>query len=180
MGESDTLLNASVGAVVSLATSFVPFSPVIGGAVAAYLERGDRRAGVRVGALSGLLYMLPMALFGLLVMLFVTGLFVTDGAGVALLFLVPLIGLFVLYSVGLSALGGIIGVYVREETEIGDGRRGTTPGRPPEWASRRSDDGRADRDIDPSRRSDTDVRGGERRPEDDRTTRRERERDERY
>lgn len=110
--ERSTLLNALIGAVVSVVTAFLPFSPVLGGAVAGYLERTD---GVRVGALSGVFATIPVAL----IVFLAAGLFfiVPDPLAAGGLFLlVALAVLFVaLYTVGLSALGGVLGVYIRRE-----------------------------------------------------------------
>nr|WP_310918613.1 DUF5518 domain-containing protein [Haloarcula sp. S1CR25-12] len=44
MGEHDTLLNAVIGVVASVVLGFVPFSTVLGGAVAGYLEGGTTTA----------------------------------------------------------------------------------------------------------------------------------------
>jgi hypothetical protein len=161
MGESDTLLNAAVGAVVALVTSFLPFSTVLGGAVAGYLKRGDRRAGAAVGALSGLLYMVPLALFGVLLLLVLSVPAVAERAGFALLFLVPVVGFLLVYTVGLGALGGVIGVYVRDETDIGGPPRRGSPGHPSEWPERRRDAG-SDEWADERTRDRPDARSDER------------------
>lgn len=114
----NTLMNALIGAAATVFLSFVPFSPVLGGAVAGYLQEGD---GVRVGAISGVLAAIPLALIGLLAFLVLVGVAVGGpGAGivwVGLLFLVMLAFL-AAYTVGLSALGGILGVYLRRETDL--------------------------------------------------------------
>ncbi|WP_259533135.1 DUF5518 domain-containing protein [Halalkaliarchaeum sp. AArc-CO] len=108
----DTLINALIGAVVTIVTSFVPFSPILGGGVAAWLENGDRTDGTKVGALSGALIsllLLPLLFVGLVlapidfgftfvIMLFV----VTFGAA---------------YLIGFGALGGYLGAYIRDEHE---------------------------------------------------------------
>ena len=110
--DGDTLINALIGAVVTIVTSFVPFSPILGGGVAAWLEKGDRTEGTKVGALSGALIsllLLPLLFIGLVlapidfgftfvIMLFV----VTFGAA---------------YLIGFGALGGYLGAYIREEHE---------------------------------------------------------------
>jgi hypothetical protein len=128
MGQGDTLLNALIGAGVTVVLSFSGFSPLLGGAAAGYLQREDRREGARVGAISGALAALPF--LGLMIILFgFFGLFAAGspgGAGIMLVF-----GLFALlfglaWSVGLSAVGGYLGVYVAEETDIGGAARGTT------------------------------------------------------
>ena len=124
MAEGDTLVNALIGAVVALVLSFLPLSPMLGGAVAGYLEGGDRDDGVRVGAIAGVIVFLPLVGFG--VLLFGFGAFFLVGgfparAGVAALVLLVLFGLVLLglYTVGLSALGGWLGNYVRYDTDLG-------------------------------------------------------------
>ncbi len=112
-----SLRPALIGAVVSVVLSFIPFSPVLGGTVAGYLHERD---GVRVGAISGVLAAIPLAL---LVFLFfgVFGVFaISPGGGVGVpggFILVLLVGMLVavLYTVALSALGGFLGVYLADE-----------------------------------------------------------------
>jgi hypothetical protein len=129
MAEGDTLLNALVGAVVSVVVSFVPFSPVLGGAVAGYLQAGDSSDGLRVGAVAGFLAGIPI-LVAALALAFVLG-FVGFGAMTmdpqagagTLLFAVfgvvaTLLG--ALYTVGLSAAGGWLGNYVATDTDLLD------------------------------------------------------------
>jgi hypothetical protein len=123
---SDTWVNAVIGALVNVVlTPAIPLAPVLGGAAAGYLEADGRAAGLRVGALSGVLAVIP-----LLLLFFVLGnlLFVVAGAvvgappGLAELGGLVLVvgGLFALiYTVGLAALGGWLGVYVRQETGLG-------------------------------------------------------------
>lgn len=136
--ERSTLVNALLGAVVAVVLSFVPFSPALGGAVAGYLQGRD---GPRVGGLSGLLAAVPIALFGVLAVVFLS-FFVAVGPGAS-----PLRGLVVLslflfvgvlmlatFSVVLGAAGGVLGVALAER--YADGRRrsrrtadeSTTPG----------------------------------------------------
>lgn len=113
-----TLVNALVGAVVTVVTAFLPFSPVLGGAVAGYLQGADRRTGLRVGAYSGLVVSIPAFL---LVVLAVT-VFVAFPVGVpargavAVLVFAVVIGLVVVaYFAGLSALGGYVGAAIAED-----------------------------------------------------------------
>ncbi|MDG5758005.1 DUF5518 domain-containing protein [Natronococcus sp. A-GB1] len=109
---TSTALNAVLGGVVGIVLSFVPLSPVLGGAVAGYLEGGDTDDGLRVGALAGLVVLLPLSVIGFF-LLFLLG-FGANSAVLGLLGLVAL--LFVtIYTVGLSALGGVIGVYAESE-----------------------------------------------------------------
>jgi ABC-type sugar transport system permease subunit len=102
--------NALIGAVVSVVLSFIPFSPVIGGAVAGYLEGED---GVKVGGISGALAAIPM------ILVFVVGVsifaIVPEGSAMGFLVIVGLVGLIaLLYTVLLSALGGFVGVYLAD------------------------------------------------------------------
>ncbi len=62
MSTDNTLLNAVIGAIATFGLSFTGISPVLGGALAAYLEGGDTGDGLRVGALSGLIAALPLGL----------------------------------------------------------------------------------------------------------------------
>jgi|GEM_PF-557057 len=146
MGESDTLLNAGIGAVVTIVTSFLPFSPVLGGAVAGYLQGGTRTEGAKIGGISGAISLLPMLFFGFIVVLFLFGAAPSEG-GIAFVFLLLVVGTFVVaYTIGLGALGGYIGVYVLDETDIGrdaDRGAGRVPG---ESYSQDEQWGRADRD----------------------------------
>ena len=120
MAEGDTLVNAAIGAVVSIVLSFLPVSPAFGGAVAAYLQGGSREEGTRVGALSGAIAALPIAfLFAV-----VGGIFLGLGVGLsgprvsflgfAVLFVVVFV-VAVVYSAVLGAIGGYAVVYLVEE-----------------------------------------------------------------
>ncbi|MFU8866628.1 DUF5518 domain-containing protein [Natronococcus sp.] len=109
---TSTALNAVIGGAVGIVLSFVPLSPVLGGAVAGYLEGGDTDDGLKVGALAGLVALLPIALIGFF-LLFLLGF----GGTPAAFGILGLVGLFfvAIYTVGLGALGGVIGVSVEEE-----------------------------------------------------------------
>jgi hypothetical protein len=120
MAEGDTLINAGIGLVASIVLSFLPFSPLLGGAVAGYLEGGDGRDGLRVGAISGALGLVVGAV---VLVLFVVGFGVVfSGApspqagllgSLSLVFFVVGSVVGVVYLLGLSALGGAIGNYVK-------------------------------------------------------------------
>lgn len=117
-GEStpSTALNALIGGVVTVGTAlFVPFSPVVGGGVAGFLESGDTDAGLKVGAIAGLLATVPLVVVVLLaaaVVPYVLPIRGGVGIGVVGLLVVLLVGA---YTVGLSALGGVLGTYLRRE-----------------------------------------------------------------
>lgn len=117
MSEGDTLLNAVLGAAVTVVLSFLGVSPLLGGGVAGYLQRGTRTDGAKVGALSGAIATLPVLLFavlfvGVFAVAVVGG--VPGGPELVILLLVafPFV---VVWHVGLGAVGGYLGVYVYEE-----------------------------------------------------------------
>lgn len=111
MGEGDTLVNAAIGALVSVILSFLPFAAILGGALAGFLQRRDVSGGAKVGALSGFLAAIPI-----LLLLAVLGAFVPfTPAELAVPSSIVLVVLFVVvvgYFVGASALGGAIGGYL--------------------------------------------------------------------
>ncbi|WP_434521519.1 DUF5518 domain-containing protein [Halorubrum sp. AS12] len=125
MAPEDTLRNAVIGAVASVLLTFTGISPLLGGAVAGYLNSdgtADSGDGLRVGALSGFIASVPIA--GLLLLVLV--LFPFFGFfGFPIEFSLVAGSLFVFgaiavvastaYTVVLSALGGLLGVYLKEE-----------------------------------------------------------------
>lgn len=112
--DPDSTTLAIIGAVVTVVTSFVPFSPVLGGTVSGYLQGGDAGDGARVGAYAGLAAAVPFALLAL----FVLGGFSIAAVELGLGGLGVFVGLALVFSlfvsvaylVGLSALGGYLGV----------------------------------------------------------------------
>jgi len=122
MGAGDTWFNALIGAVVTVVTSFTVISPILGGAVAGYLNRRD---GMRAGALSGVIASIPLLgiifLIGsVFVFLPFAGPEMMSGSGMMFGLAGVLVAVFVffvvlLYGVALGALGGAIGQYVYEE-----------------------------------------------------------------
>ena len=130
-------VNALLGAVVMTVFSWIPFAPVVGGALSGYLEAGDAHAtgpasrrGVRVGALAGVLTTIPavlvLAFVGSLVTVGWFGMSTSGGMGPRVSLGLPVfawgLAMFVLvfalvYHVGLSALGGWLGaeLAVRED-----------------------------------------------------------------
>lgn len=120
MEDSDILTHALIGAVVTTVLSwFVPLAPIAGGAVTAYFQSADEETGVRSGALSGLIALVPLGLLGLAIVGFV-GIFTLDPTGTAVSLVVVIVALLVgsLYVVGLSALGGYLGAYLVKEYEL--------------------------------------------------------------
>ncbi len=115
MTTDNTLLNALIGAVATLLLSFTGISPVLGGAVAGYLEGGESDDGLRVGAISGAIASLPvlglLALFLFLVPI-APDLGVVVGSAVLLL---AVIAVAFAYTIALSAVGGLLGVYLKRE-----------------------------------------------------------------
>ena len=126
MGDGDTGLNALIGAVVTVLTTFTGLAPLLGGAVAGYLNRRD---GVKVGALSGVIASVPV-----LIVAFVLGsMFAfmpfmgnTMGAGpgpgfagaMGIVAITFGLGFVLAYTVGLGALGGYLGEYLYREDVI--------------------------------------------------------------
>jgi hypothetical protein len=137
-------VNALLGAVVMVVFSWIPFVPVVGGALSGYLEAGERdatrsvtRRGIRVGALAGLLAAIPALLvIGLVGSLFTVGwvgLVASNGGGPGVALGLPLFAwvvvafivvVAVLYHVALAALGGWLGA---ELAARDDRRFDTTP-----------------------------------------------------
>lgn len=123
MVERDEVWHAGIGAVVTIVLSFTGFSALLGGGIAGYLQRAPPRSGARVGAISGGLAIVPM----LLVFVLGFGLFVAQpsslgAGGMELAFiLLVLFPLLFAWIVGLSALGGYLGAYLRAGTRSANG-----------------------------------------------------------
>lgn len=112
----NTLLNALIGGIVGVVLSFIPFSTVLGGGVAGYLEGGNSMSGATVGALAGLIAFVPFVFVLGVVLIFVPVILPVARVDFALWVGLLLLVLFVaLYTIGLSIIGGVAGVYVKEE-----------------------------------------------------------------
>lgn len=111
-----TALNALIGGVVTGATvPLIPFSPVFGGGVAGYLQGGSSGDGATVGVLSGIVATIPLALLALVALLFVP-VPTPDLPAPPSLALVGIVLAFIAaYVVGFSALGGVLGAYLKRE-----------------------------------------------------------------
>ncbi|PSP96251.1 hypothetical protein BRC78_00005 [Halobacteriales archaeon QH_8_68_33] len=124
MAEGDTLVNALIGAVVSAVVGFVlPFGPLFGGLAAGYLQAGTRSDGLRVGAYSGIIGLIPAILIGAAVFFLVGIVFIGVGEFLAASFFTGLVVVLIVlalaaYFVGFGALGGYLGNYVKYETDI--------------------------------------------------------------
>ncbi|ELY87999.1 DUF5518 domain-containing protein [Natrialba taiwanensis] len=114
-----TVIHAFIGAVAAMTLLFVPVSTVLGGAIAGFLEGPDTRDGAIAGALAGAITFVPFA--G--IVLFVLG-FIGLGIGAAVpaegfaivFFAFAMISMVVLlYTVGFSLLGGMLGSYLARE-----------------------------------------------------------------
>jgi hypothetical protein len=124
MDEGNTLVNAVIGAVATVVLSgFVPLAPALGGGIAGYLEGGARGDGIRVGAISGAIALVPALLLGFGVLILFGGFMMGMGAprtsAFGLVFFLIAIVFGAIYFVGLSAAGGWIGNYVKYDTNIG-------------------------------------------------------------
>lgn len=107
----DAITTAVLGAVVTAVAMVVPFSPVLGGGVAGYFGGRDRRSGTVHGAYAGVLTAIPVAVL--------TGFlgWGTVAAGTPILGLIVLgsVAFSLLYTVGLSAAGGYLGVALTDD-----------------------------------------------------------------
>ena len=111
---------ALAGAIVTVVLSVVPFSPVAGGAVAALRYDRGYLAGLGVGALAGVVAAVPLG--ALLVPVvwavgYVLGMGASPTSPVYGVFLAIVGGLFLVYTVGGSAFGGLAGVAVGRHTD---------------------------------------------------------------
>lgn len=114
---------AVLGAVISVAVSFIPFSTVIGGGVAGYLEQQESNRTVSVGGLAGILPTLPVVIVAIVVL---GGLVFTVSDFDGTSFLVLLIGVSVLsllvliiLAACLGAIGGYLGGKIAEARQTG-------------------------------------------------------------
>jgi hypothetical protein len=133
MASGRTIVNALIGAVVGIVLSFIPFSTILGGAVAGFLEGPNERDGLLAGTLAGVITFVPIAAIGV----FTIG-FVGFGMGVAAVpaegfvfvsfMILAAISFALLYTVGLSLLGGYLGAYLAQEYPVRHARTRETIG----------------------------------------------------
>lgn len=122
MSEGNTFMNAVIGAIVTIVTSpLLPLAPLAGGVVSGYLQGGDTRSGMTVGAISGLIAYIPLffilLLLGNIFAFFLAGggpgPAVVGGAGLVVIIFIAIVGL--VYVVVLGLVGGFIGTYLNDE-----------------------------------------------------------------
>lgn len=108
------------GAAVTIFLSFLPFSPVAGGAVAAVRYDRGYLAGVGVGLLAGVLAAIPLiaAVVPAVWLVSTLGYGVSPNSPVYDVFLAIVAAMFLGYTVGLSALGGPVGVALDRHTTV--------------------------------------------------------------
>jgi len=118
------MLNAVIGAGVTiLTTPIIPGAPVLGGVVSSYLQGRDVGEGAKIGAISGLLALIPVILLivlfgGFFFSVFTSGGFgIAGGIGVTIFLFASVFSL--LYVVLLSAIGGLLGAYINQKTNSG-------------------------------------------------------------
>jgi hypothetical protein len=111
-------VHALLGAVVTVVTAVVPFSPLLGGAVAGYLHDEGTSRGTRVGLVAGIIASIPLLLvfFFMLTVMSIGSITTGEVAGPAFVIgIVAVVFLVVgLYTVGLSAAGGYVGAAFAE------------------------------------------------------------------
>jgi hypothetical protein len=116
MENGNRILNAVIGAIVNVVSSFVigPLGPILGGIVAGYLQRQN---GLGIGGLSGAIAAIPssLAIFAFGSLLF----FIPDvaAAGVGVLLFVVIVLIVFLIDVVLGAVGGYLGVRIAMDVE---------------------------------------------------------------
>lgn len=85
--------------------------------MAGYLEGGDYGSGAKVGAITGIIAFLPLVLLIGIALLLVP-VMSTAGLGIQLSLWVAVVFILLfaaVYVVGLGIVGGVLGVYVKEE-----------------------------------------------------------------
>lgn len=116
MANGNTALNAVIGAIITIGLSFTGFSPLLGGGIAGYLQAESPKRGAFVGALSGMLAIIPLLLLGFLGFFFMAvpvGGFRPPGGPELLIIMFLLVPLMIVWFVGLSAIGGYVGAVIR-------------------------------------------------------------------
>lgn len=109
---SAALRNGLVGGLAGVLLSFLPFSTVLGGAIAGYLEAGDDAAGVRVGGVAGAVAAVPYAVATWLALALEVDL---PGPAVSTPVLLGGVAAFLaVYVLGASVVGGVLGSHLAQ------------------------------------------------------------------
>lgn len=118
MNRDGPLYHAAIGAGVTVVASVIPFSSILGGAVASYRAESGWIGGLGVGTVAGVFAAVPLlALFvPSLAIAIILGFGIGPGQAGFGLFLAIAFGLFLVYTIGLSAVGGVVGVGIRRHT----------------------------------------------------------------
>lgn len=123
-GRNRLFSSALLGAVATGLLSFIPASPIVGGAIAGYVQRTQATGPTRAGALSGALAAAPMVAILFFVMVGLAVGFGNAGVGlgivVGLALAITLVAT-LLYFVGLGALGGYLADVVADDGAGSDG-----------------------------------------------------------
>lgn len=118
MSDTNNWINAVIGAVITVALSFTGFSPLLGGGVAAYLQGESPSRGAKIGAISGIIAMIPVLLFAIVgVTLFAMASpmrFSPPGGVESLIIFAIMVPIMAMWIVGLSTAGGYLGAYIHE------------------------------------------------------------------
>jgi hypothetical protein len=128
-----TLKNAAIGAVVTVGLAPTGFSALLGGGIAGYLQRESPKRGARVGAISGGLASLPVVLVLLLgasLFLLPTTQFGVPGGLELVIILFVMFPLLFAWTIGLSAVGGYLGAYLRSDRRPASDEGATADSRP--------------------------------------------------
>lgn len=111
MGQGDTLINGTVGAIISTVLYFVPvvqaIAPIGGGLVAGYMQKGGAGGGIKAGGAKGFIMVLPAIGIGTVAANMVSGIpLIGDLLTGSLAILVIII---VIHSLFFGMTGGLIG-----------------------------------------------------------------------
>lgn len=110
-----TLRNGLVGGVVAILLSVLPFSTVIGGGLAGYLDRKSGHHGSGAGAVAGTVAFVPYLVVGTYLVLADVALPGPELSVSPTLLVAGVTAFAFVYTVGLGVLGGLAGAYVRED-----------------------------------------------------------------
>lgn len=114
----NTLMNCVIGGLAGVILGFIPFSTVLGGAIAGYLEGGSRKDGAKAGAVAGLVAMIPLLMVLAVVSVFTPIIVMGQGGNFRVVAAMVFFILFAaIYILGFSVLGGVLGIYYREKVQ---------------------------------------------------------------